>query len=253
MGSAKVHGWILLAGLVAGGCGDDGGRTDGATDGGPENTSVACRDGLDNDGDGATDCSDDECMDFVFCARADADAGDDDADGGTDGDVADSSEVDTGGEVDDTGDEAGDDVLPDDGGSCNPDPACGVVESCGDGLDNDCDGEVDEADAGCVCRHGEVQACFAGPPGNRALGGCVDGWQTCRRDETWGVCEEGLWPADEVPDGKDNDCDGCVDEGLATTPTVQCPDVLDAVLGKWHVLRCEDLCVPAGSTTCDCS
>lgn len=34
-----------------------------------ENTSSACQDGADNDGDGHIDCSDQDCEDFVFCAQ----------------------------------------------------------------------------------------------------------------------------------------------------------------------------------------
>ncbi|MBI5488199.1 MAG: hypothetical protein HY905_12775 [Deltaproteobacteria bacterium] len=246
------------------GCGDGGsGPGDATGETSPENTSAACRDGLDNDGDGATDCGDDECRDFVFCAGTDADADGDEGDSGdaeddfggaedvgeTDPDEADGESE----GVDEAGDGSAGDVTGDEGGSCTPDPGCGASETCGDGLDNDCDGEVDEPEAGCTCEYGLVQPCFAGPPGNRGLGGCVDGWQACARDGTWDPCSEGVWPSGEVPDLKDNDCDGCVDDGTTASPTVQCPTSLDVLLGKWQVLRCEDLCVPAGSPDCDCS
>ncbi len=36
-----------------------------------ENTSAACRDGADNDGNGASDCNDPGCAEFVFCKVAD--------------------------------------------------------------------------------------------------------------------------------------------------------------------------------------
>src|SRR6185295_16055943 len=36
-----------------------------------------------------------------------------------------------------------------------------VAEICGDNLDNDCDGTVDE---GCVCTAGSTAACYSGPP-----------------------------------------------------------------------------------------
>ena len=34
---------------------------------GPENTSQACQDQQDNDGDGYTDCADQDCGNFTFC------------------------------------------------------------------------------------------------------------------------------------------------------------------------------------------
>ncbi|MBI5501127.1 MAG: hypothetical protein HY907_12850 [Deltaproteobacteria bacterium] len=275
----QVTAAILVPLLGASACGDDSAADgDGSTDTSPENTSAACRDDLDNDGDGFADCDDDDCRDFVFCSAADGDAdadeveaedadvaeemaeddalGDGDADDGGLVDADDDTDADAGAEDGDEPEDAGDadgDAPGDDGGTCTPDRGCGTAEVCGDGLDNDCDGTVDEADGGCTCEYGAVQACFVGPPGYRGLGGCVDGWQVCGRDGTWGDCAEGIWPSAEIPDGKDNDCDGCVDNGLAASPTIQCPVSMDAVLGKWQVLRCEDLCVPAGSPDCDCS
>lgn len=51
----------------------DSGPHDG---GGPENTAGVCRDGVDNDGDGAIDCEDSECRENGFC-EVEPDAGDD--------------------------------------------------------------------------------------------------------------------------------------------------------------------------------
>ena len=89
--------------------------------------------------------------------------------------------------------------------SCVP-----IDETC-NGLDDDCDGEVDE---GCACTAGETQSCYGGPPELEGIGTCVAGTQTCDATGTWGSCEgEGL-PADESCDGEDNDCDGESDEGF---------------------------------------
>jgi hypothetical protein len=41
----------------------------------PENTAVACQDGVDNDGDGFHDCADQDCSFFVFCQQAHPGAG----------------------------------------------------------------------------------------------------------------------------------------------------------------------------------
>ncbi|MBI5489612.1 MAG: hypothetical protein HY905_19925 [Deltaproteobacteria bacterium] len=149
--------------------------------------------------------------------------------------------------------EGGAEADGDGGGSCAPgDDGCGSTELCDDGLDNDCDGEVDEADAGCSCIYGEVQACLPGPPCGLGVGGCVAGWQACAADGTLGACTEAIAAADEVLDSKDNDCDGETDEGFSGTPTILCPVSFESLPGRWWVLRCEDLC-PSTGTPCDCT
>ena len=73
-----------------------------------------------------------------------------------------------------------------------------------DGFDNNCDGEIDE---GCQCRDGEIQACGS------ELGECAPGSQTCVHG-AWSICEDAVEPVFETCDGKDNDCDGNVDEDV---------------------------------------
>ncbi len=80
-----------------------------------------CSDGADNDCDGNTDCADDDCETDTACMTCT------DADG--DGYCAEES---FGGEMD------CDDTDP----GVNP----GAGEIAGDGIDNDCDGEIDESD-----------------------------------------------------------------------------------------------------------
>jgi hypothetical protein len=104
--------------------------------------------------------------------------------------------------------------------SCGPVELCGDTED-GDGLDNDCDGAVDED---CACVYGTVRSCFAGTPELRGIGTCADGTMHCDEFGAWGACTGGAIPSPESCDGADEDCDGSVDDGLAgCESTFACP------------------------------
>jgi len=78
-------------------------------------------------------------------------------------------------------------------------PAEPSAEVC-DGIDNNCDGDVDEGDpgSGAQCGASETGECRLG------LTECRDGLL---------VCEGNVDPAPEICDGLDNNCDGVDDEG----------------------------------------
>ena len=156
----------------------------------------------------------------------------------SDGDM--SSATSNGPPVDDAGNAYGD-LGASDSGACGAGPGmmamtcaapiansagCGTVELCGsgagNGLDDNCDGKVDET---CTCTPGDVEKCFAGPPGKHNIGACTDGTQTCSGVEfgSWGPCTGSISPRAETCDAVDNDCNGCADDGLCCDAVLECP------------------------------
>lgn len=78
----------------------------------------------------------------------------------------------------------------------------GEVDAC-DGIDNNCNGDVDEDHV--------AFGCYDGPPGTLGVGLCSIGALACQ-GPAGTVCEGQVLPQPEVPDGLDNDCDGLIDE-----------------------------------------
>ena len=67
-----------------------------------------------------------------------------------------------------------------------------------------------------VCEPGKTKACFTGDAKNRGKGECKDGLQFCvKNGSAWSDCTGETVAIEEFCDGKDNNCDGKVDEGLA--------------------------------------
>ncbi len=98
-------------------------------------------------------------------------------------------------------------------GAVGPSP-----ERC-DGVDNNCDGRVDD---GCACRPGTSEACYGGAAATRGVGLCRVGARVCVAGaggvgSTWGACAGQVLPAREVCNGLDDDCNGRVDDGVGCT------------------------------------
>ncbi|MBW3563151.1 MAG: S8 family serine peptidase [Acidobacteria bacterium] len=102
------------------------------------------------------------------------------------------------------------DDCDDNDASVNP----GASEVCGDNIDNDCDGSVDEGCSTCTDADG-------------------DGW--CAEDGDCDDSNAGVNPGEtEVcGDGIDNDCDGSVDEGCSTDG-ISLSATGYKVKGRWH-------------------
>ena len=174
---------------------------------------------VDSDGDGAPDFRDTDSDNDRLSDEDEVELGTDPTEADTDGDeFTDYQEQQAGTDpLDGT-----DFPVPDpcDPSECGPAELCGELGS-GDGLDNDCNGEVDEI---CPCTPGETRPCFVGPPSARGQGTCADGLMSCDEFGSWGPCSGGSFPEPEDCDGADNDCDELIDEELEGCDSpLECP------------------------------
>ncbi len=100
---------------------------------------------------------------------------------------------------------------------CELPKAYETIETRCDGLDNDCDGYIDNIDFG-------NQYCYSGPVGTEFHPPCHPGTLACYDGEI--TCVNQMTPQEEVCDGLDNDCDGATDNTGITDD-----QVFDIVIG----------------------
>ncbi|MCC6648570.1 MAG: putative metal-binding motif-containing protein [Polyangiaceae bacterium] len=134
----------------------------------------------------------------------------------------------------------------------------GHPSRCGDGIDQDCDGAVDDdrlsSGATCTCAPGDVAACSEDAsgkpiywPAGAPAGICKTGSKTCLPAGVYGPCTGAVPPGTESCNGLDDDCDGAVDDG----PPADAPyfrydgdDDLHAKAGFDYVKQCDPPLVP---------
>lgn len=133
-------------------------------------------------------------------------------------------------------------------------------EICGNDIDEDCDGQIDDADA-CQCVSGSTRDCWvidpAGTVSPTPPASHDNAWSRCRKGRQ--MCTNGAWagnrcldatgvnsvpgPQAETFDCRDNNCDGRIDEGLVTA----CKRMPDNCWGFYQCNNTTPLCVvPTG-------
>jgi len=127
-----------------------------------------------------------------------------------------------------------------------------------DSLDNDCDGQLNEAPNNLGPDHSNPQnillsrLCYTGDLGTQKYGPCRPGVSFCVElsrlldagIETYydfGDCEQQVLPSNEICDSIDNDCDGATDEGVLNVCEECGPDPMEICDGGHFDEDCDGL------------
>jgi hypothetical protein len=78
----------------------------------------------------------------------------------------------------------------------------GPTDEVCDGLDNDCNEEIDDRTPACECVDGAIETC-----GTTDVGACEFGSRLCV-DGEWSACQGNVEPSQRFCDNADRDCDG---------------------------------------------
>lgn len=185
----------------------------------------ACRDGLDNDGDGKTDAADSGCDGRDDRIEGDpevgancADGKDNDGDGDTDADDAGCASGSTIESCRDGVDNDGDGFtdFPEDPGcvSFASMSEAWDAPSCGDGVDNDGDGQTDAADSSCADTNADTELPSVKAGVKTACNDGIDNDNDGKTDTEDGDCPTATGDGEQrlpCSDGVDNDGDGKTD------------------------------------------
>ncbi len=115
-----------------------------------------------------------------------------------------------------------------------------TLAACSDSQDNDCDGLTDRDDPDCAvfCNAKDTESCYTGALSTLNVGECRSGKMECQADGKWGDCTNEVLPKSEICDGKDNDCNGQIDDACGCTKDTDCPNEARCEAGSCKVPPC---------------